>query len=299
MKQILVSIIIPTYNRADFIGKTIKSVLNQTYSNFEIIIVDDGSTDNTKEVVRSFADSRISYFKKQNEERAVARNYGIEKAKGDFITFLDSDDVFLDFHLAEAVNFIKAHINDLKIFFQPYYLLLEGQRKNKIPQKIIPIAKSLIKKGNFMACQGVFLKNEVARNNSFNEDRLLSGSEDYELWLRISRKFKIEYNPVYSSILIDHQGRSQHYEDTGLLILRKELFLKYTLAHGYSKPEFRVISSGAYSYIALHLSLQSDNTAWSWLLKAIDCDLRILLTKRTFVTIKNLFLAKSSVIKGA
>jgi len=77
--KILFSIIIPTYNRAHLISKSIKSVLNQTYSNWELILVDDGSEDNTEEIVNSFGDNRIKYFYKKNEERSIARNYGIDK----------------------------------------------------------------------------------------------------------------------------------------------------------------------------------------------------------------------------
>lgn len=88
----LFSIIIPTYNRAHMISRGIESVINQTYTNWELIIIDDGSTDNTKEVVESYNDSRIQYYWQKNQERSVARNNGIGKAKGDWICFLDSDD---------------------------------------------------------------------------------------------------------------------------------------------------------------------------------------------------------------
>src|SRR5690606_12236032 len=92
------SIIVPTYNRVSFIRKTIVSVLHQSYQNFEIVIIDDGSTDNTEKVILSLQDLRIKYYKKENEERAVARNCGIEKATGDYVTFLDSDDILYPNH---------------------------------------------------------------------------------------------------------------------------------------------------------------------------------------------------------
>src|SRR5437763_11554370 len=100
--RIFFSIIIPTYNRASMIEKTIQSALNQSYSDYEIIIVDDGSTDNTEQVVLSIKDARIFYFKKENAERAAARNYGAHRAKGDYITFLDSDDVLYPSFLYNA-----------------------------------------------------------------------------------------------------------------------------------------------------------------------------------------------------
>src|SRR5687768_2380273 len=104
--DLLFSVIIPTYNRADRIGAAIDSVLKQTYTNFEIIVVDDGSTDNTDEVVAEFTDPRIRYYKKKNEERNIARNFGVSQSKGAYVNFLDSDDTVFDHHLEEAKQLI-------------------------------------------------------------------------------------------------------------------------------------------------------------------------------------------------
>lgn len=89
----LVSVIIPTYNRAGFLEEALKSVLNQTYSNLEIIVVDDGSTDNTKEVLKPFKD-KIKYFYQENKGPAAAKNTGLKSANGEYIAFLDSDDLW-------------------------------------------------------------------------------------------------------------------------------------------------------------------------------------------------------------
>lgn len=88
----MISVIIPTYNRAKTIGKAIDSVLNQTYKDIELIVVDDGSTDNTKEIVQQYEDFRIKYIWQANKGACAARNHGIDVAKGEFIAFQDSDD---------------------------------------------------------------------------------------------------------------------------------------------------------------------------------------------------------------
>ena len=107
----LVSIIMPSYNTADFISETIESVLNQTYKNWELIIVDDCSTDNTDEAVKKYLDDqRIRYLKNEkNSGAAVSRNYALREAKGKWIAFLDSDDLWLPEKLELQVNFMKYH----------------------------------------------------------------------------------------------------------------------------------------------------------------------------------------------
>lgn len=94
MNEELVSIIIPSYNRETLITRSAQSVLNQTYKNIEVIIVDDGSTDNTSEVVSRIRDNRVRYIKQKNSGACVARNHGIDEAKGRYIAFQDSDDVW-------------------------------------------------------------------------------------------------------------------------------------------------------------------------------------------------------------
>ena len=92
----LVSVILPTYNRARLVSRSINSVLKQTYNNFELIIIDDGSTDNTKQIINSFNDNRIVYLKhNHNKHASAARNTGIAKSKGELIAFLDDDDQWL------------------------------------------------------------------------------------------------------------------------------------------------------------------------------------------------------------
>lgn len=111
-KTPLVSVIIPTYNRADFIEKAIQSVLNQTYSNFEIIVIDDGSTDNSAQIIKKLAekDHRIRYYKLEvNSGVSIARNKGLSLARGKYIAFLDSDDIALAHWLKTGVYFMEQN----------------------------------------------------------------------------------------------------------------------------------------------------------------------------------------------
>lgn len=105
----LVSVIIPTYNRAHFIGDTLDSLLAQTFTNFEAIVVDDGSKDDTREVMARYIDPRIHYFYKENGGLSSARNFGFERVRGEFVAFLDSDDLWLPWKLAAQMELFRRH----------------------------------------------------------------------------------------------------------------------------------------------------------------------------------------------
>lgn len=109
-----ISIVIPSYNSAKYLKHNIKNILNQTYKNIEVILVNDGSTDNTDEVIKSFMkDDRFKYYKKTNGGVAVARNYGLSKATGDYILFMDSDDNVEKTMLEKMYNKLKETNADL------------------------------------------------------------------------------------------------------------------------------------------------------------------------------------------
>lgn len=104
-----VSVIIPTYNRPEYLRQAVESVLAQTYVDFEVIVVDDGSTDNTAEVMATFDDRRVHYIFQQNAKLSAARNRGMKAARGEFIALLDDDDLFLPHKLAAQVTFLDSH----------------------------------------------------------------------------------------------------------------------------------------------------------------------------------------------
>jgi len=146
----MISVIIPTFNRKKELIKALKSVLRQTYSDFELLIIDDGSTDGTREKVKKFlGDKRIKYFYQENSGVSCARNLGIKKAKGEYIAFLDSDDEFrrkkLEIQLEEMIKFdvelsicnsIEVQENEVEVFSKYKESFLFNQKfyaKNKIP----------------------------------------------------------------------------------------------------------------------------------------------------------------------
>ena len=261
-KELFFSIVIPTYNRADLIEKSINSALNQTYQNFEIIVVDDGSTDNTEEVVKKIISNRIKYFRIVNSERAAARNFGIDKSMGDYITFLDSDDIYYPDYLANAVESIRNY--SCPAFFHLAYEFKSAKSNKSIRKYMVENddIKSLIK-GNHLSCLGIFIDRKVTERFRFNEDRNLSGSEDWELWLRLAANFGIKTDQRVSGALMIHTTRSVFNYPEDKLLLRKNLALKYAfedkaVSEKYGNYKYSM-EGYCDSYIALHLALSGNN----------------------------------------
>ena len=180
----LFSIIIPTYNRANFLTNTINSVLEQNCDNWECIIVDDGSTDNTREIVALFKDQRIQYFYKENEERSIARNFGIQRSNGHYICFLDSDDEYYPNHL----SVLSREIGENNFPKAMFYTGIIENRNGKISERgYFDITKFkhpvfyIWKK--FILINSVCVHREILLKHQF--PKKFNVWEDTHLWLRI------------------------------------------------------------------------------------------------------------------
>ncbi len=192
-----ISVIIPTFNRGNLIGKSIKSVLNQTLQNLEIIIIDDGSTDDTKKEVEKFQDERIKYIKLQNNNGgANARNIGIEIASGQFISFQDSDDIFYYNKLEkqlENLNNRKSHLDFCKIhviFNNSFHYFVPTQKTEKRIENG-HFFEELISYGNFISTQSIVVKASFMKKYRF--DTNMPRLQDYDIILRMIPKVKISY----------------------------------------------------------------------------------------------------------
>lgn len=197
MKQFpLVSVIIPTHNRDRTISRALNSVLNQTYKNIELIVVDDASTDNTAVVVGSFNDERIIYIRLDNRSGAnAARNVGISVAKGEYIAFQDSDDEWLLEKLERQLEAICSAREEFKIVYTGYFRFKSYQafylpkQDNRI--KTGYILKSLLQ-GNFITTQSLLIHKSVFDDLGVFDpglDRL----QDWELLIRMAEKYKLLY----------------------------------------------------------------------------------------------------------
>jgi glycosyltransferase involved in cell wall biosynthesis len=188
------SIIIPTYNRLSFLKEAVESVLNQTYQDFELILVDDGSTDGTKEFAAGLS-SRLKYVYQENSGPSAARNRGISESHGEFITFLDSDDLWLENKLQVEIDFLKAN-REAMVCYTDEIWIRKGVRvnpKNKhrkysgwIFEQCLPLCivspSSVLMKREFFESVGYF-------------DETLPACEDYDLWLRAALKLPFHFIP--------------------------------------------------------------------------------------------------------
>lgn len=194
-----VSIVIPTYNRAYCINRAIESVLAQTYRDFEIIVVDDGSTDNTYEVIQGFKDERIKYIKhSHNKSESAARNTGIKNSLCEYIAFQDSDDEWLPEKLERQMMMAEEAGDEVGVIYSQYRRVLEDGRDFIIPHDGIPMVDGDIQKMLLESCI-VGMPTTIVRRNCFERVGLFDESihccTDWDMWLRISGDYKFAYLP--------------------------------------------------------------------------------------------------------
>jgi len=225
------SIVVPLYNRAAFVGKAIESVLAQTCGDFELIVVDDGSTDGSGKIVEAYHDERIRYVWKENEERSIARNTGTAMATGRYVNFLDSDDYLLPTHLAEAATLIDGYSSP-EFFHLGYELHDESGGLVRTVDWLPEIANEVLVSGNHLSMNGVFLRADIAKEYLF--DPSMSIHEDYELWLRIASRYKIIAGKAVTSVIVAHSERSLLTTDGDELTRNIEHFEKKV----FGDPEF-------------------------------------------------------------
>lgn len=287
------SVIIPTFNRSKLLKNTIESILNQEYSNFELIIIDDGSTDNTEQIVCSITDERIKYFRKTNGERGAARNYGLSKSTGNYIVYFDSDDIMYPKCLLLANNFISNNLQT-EIFHIDYEIKnFKGEKINYKKNDLININHELIS-GNPLSCINVFIRKDIALKNLFNEDRALSGLEDWELWLRLAVNYEIIFINEIASCIINHDNRSVLNASKDKLIKKVELFIEIVLTNRsitqYYQNRMHLLLCGCYTYIALHLALtkQYKKESIKYLYKGIKSNPSFPFERRFWAILKHL-----------
>ncbi len=270
-----VSVVIPAYNRADLILETIQSVLAQTFTDYEIIVVDDGSTDNTAEILRELIESgKIQYVWQENQGESAARNHGLRLAQGEYIAFLDSDDLWLPQKLEAQVSYLDAHPE--AGLAQSSFTKFDDATGEDLGTRsgawfsgwIYP--EILMHWSDLMAADAVLIPAKVIERVGGFDEKLRRG-EDLDLWRRISRYYPFAAMPeILTKVRVHSNSVSANKAEASKafrIYLEKAFaddaslsieFRKKALARMYAYMAYNQIGSAAKNQIR---SIQRD--AWS------------------------------------
>ncbi len=224
------TVIISLFNKENFIESTLKSVLNQSFSDFEVLIINDGSTDKSEEKVLKFKDSRIKYFYKENGGVSSARNFGIEKAQSDYITFIDADDFWYPNFLQEMFENINNY-PELKVF--------SAAIEVETSKKVFPSSYSIVKTGDFeivnyfeaslketVICTSCAVIHQSVFEKVGNFDITLKSGEDTDMWIRIGLNYPILFSwKILARYVYDAQSLTKNHKTT----IHSLNFTKYAL----------------------------------------------------------------------
>jgi len=198
-KEPLVSIVVPAYNSGRYLTETIDSVINQTYKNWELLIVDDGSSDDTLSIAAKFAsrDPRVKVFPSESNWGGPAkpRNFGIRQAKGDYIAFLDSDDLWLPGKLQKQIDFLEKN-KDIFWLYSKFIIKKNGRHLKLEPVKPKSgyIFHDLLISFNLVPILTVVIRNKKEANRYFfDEEKKFVAVEDYGMWMDIAKDEKISF----------------------------------------------------------------------------------------------------------
>jgi len=192
--MMVVSVIIPCYNQAHFLGDAIESVLAQSYPSFEIIVIDDGSPDNTAEVAARYPGVR--YVQQTNQGLSAARNTGIRESRGEYLVFLDADDRLLPHALRDGLACFHDHQEAAFVSGHHRYINRDGSLRNEYPPTPIddhPYVALL--KRNYIGMHATVMYTRMVFDEVGTFDTTLKSCEDYDLYLRIARRFAIYHHP--------------------------------------------------------------------------------------------------------
>ncbi|MFM1876151.1 MAG: hypothetical protein RL266_1888 [Bacteroidota bacterium] len=261
------SVIIPTYNREKSIVESVESVLSQTFEDFELLVIDDGSSDRTAELLRPIAerDARFRYIYQENAERSAARNNGIDQSKGQYLCFLDSDDVYLPEHLEKFHKTITEHGCPVAYFLSNAIMEFNGNRKKEPPyvtQTDDPVELML---KISVASQQVAIHNSILREHKY--DVTLRIGEDQELWSRVVKHYPVIRSDQYTIVIRDLGDRTVNAMDPKMyrsnLSVRKRIISQDK--EGRIRPEWRKFAlSAAYYKLAVSYLKNNQRSAFFW-----------------------------------
>ena len=204
----LISVVVPVYNGAKYLAKTVESILAQDYKEFELLLINDGSSDSSKELIEALAEknTKITAFTKENGGVANARNFGIEHAKGDYIAFCDQDDLWLPTKLSKQLAlFSNLNVGLVYTGAIADYALYGKQSKPSFEQKYRgQVFDKLIQLNMFTCCTAMVRKSVLEEVGGFDDDLALMGVDDWHLWLKLALVCDFDFVPEHLAVHVFH-----------------------------------------------------------------------------------------------
>jgi glycosyltransferase involved in cell wall biosynthesis len=271
----LVSVIIPVYGHARYLGDTIRSALAQTMPDWEIVAVDDSSPDNSAEVIQSCGDPRLRYIRQANQGMAGARNTGLQLAEGEFVVFLDDDDLLEPEFMQTCLNAVRQDTTLAGVYVQNYYVDGDGQRMPMVAGTTVPRQQFYrrLLEGGFYPPVAAFTRLAIVREVGLF-DATLEGEADRDLWLRIGQRYEMQgiAQPLVS-YRMHVGGRSNdmnHMYQDCLRVLNKHLGPLEGNPQSWSEDK-RLAYGFAHRYATYGFMQQGQTeVAWQHLDQAID-----------------------------
>ncbi len=297
----MVSVIIPTFNRAAFVVQAVDSVLAQTYTNYEVLVVDDGSTDGTMARLAPYR-GRITILSQARSERAAARNCGIRNARGCFIAFLDSDDVWRPTKLADDMALFSQCPDAGLIYCGAELINGEGRMVGRPTMRWFEgkVCEHLLY-SNFIANSSAIVRRDCLEMVGYlTEDRELSGSEDWELWVRLAAQFPVKVVRRYNVQRRSHRQNTLHNpRQMEQSMLRAWALIKRNpSAAPILAGQAHRIEAVIYRYIAIgYYGVEEMAAARQWLRRALARDLRQGFAWRWLITYVKSFVPRT--IRGS
>ena len=236
-----VSVIIPTYNRSVLLPRSIRSVLNQTFQDFELIVVDDGSTDNTEEVVRGFEDKRIRYIQhEENKGGSAARNTGVKVAQGEYIALLDDDDEWLPEKLERQINKFQELSSDFGVVYSGFSFVYE--KSGEVVSSHVPAFRGNVYDRIIKSCilgGSTPLIKKFCFQKAGLFDESLPSCQDWDICIRISKYYNFDFVP--DALMRHYAHGTQISVDLSAKIRAREKLIEKYSVELYQKP--RILSA--------------------------------------------------------
>lgn len=261
MSQTLVSVVVPVYNGAEYLEKTVESILAQDYQNIELILVDDGSKDDSKQLITKLAklELRIKPFFNTNGGVAYARNFGIKQSQGDFIAFCDQDDLWLPTKLSKQIPlFDNDNVGLVYCGAIADYVLYEKQSKPSFEGKQKGhVFEHLVQLNMLTCCTAVARKKYLSQVDGFDDDRALMGVDDWHLWLKLAMVCEFDFVAEHLAVHVFHgdnyslndekmheaeivclekieQLATTDYENSNWPLIKQQLHIRYAYSYIFS-----------------------------------------------------------------